>query len=121
MIKLDLTLTDIAFEQLAERFLPELIAQLKVTGNPLAMLLSGSRDAAIAVLRRLPTETKEKLAVNLLNSRRQVLAGDIPRGVRIRSGRIPQSRGKVMLEKAAAAQGVALRIADANARLIGKG
>lgn len=34
---------------------------------------------------------------------RQVLAGDIPRGVRIRSGRIPLNRGKVMLEKAAAA------------------
>ena len=101
MIKLELTLTDIAFEQLAERFLPELIAQLKATGNPLAMLLSGSRDAAMAVLRRLPTETKEKLAVNLLNSRRQELTA--------------------MLEKAAATQGVPMRIAAANALLIGKG
>ena len=98
MVSLELTVTDIDFERLADRFYPELVAQLKSTGNPLAPLLSGSREAAMAVLRRLPADTKEKLAISLLNSHKQELTG--------------------MLEKAAASQGIVLHIADARVRKI---
>ena len=52
----------------------------------------------MAVLRRLPADTKEKLAVSLLNSHKQELTG--------------------MLEKAAASQGIVLHIADARVRKI---
>lgn len=95
MITLELAVTDIDFERLADRFYPELVAQLRASGHPLAGLLGGSREAAMAVLRRLPADTKEKLAVSLLNSRRSELTG--------------------ILERAAETQGISLRIADAKA------
>lgn len=98
MIRLELQVSEIDFDRLAERFLPELIAHLRATGNPLAGVLGGSKTMALGILRRLPADTKEKLAVQLLTARKQDLTA--------------------LLENAAAEQGIPMRITGAQIRKV---
>ena len=66
MVKLELEITDIDYNALLERYLPEMAEKLRAGGNPLGSLLGGPLGRSM--LERMPTATKEKMTAELLNS-----------------------------------------------------
>lgn len=71
MIKLELTVDQVDYNALMERFLP----LLRSSGHPLGAMLGGGMP--VEMVKRwaasLPTEKKEQLAVELLNANREKL------------------------------------------------
>jgi len=97
MIELKLTLDELDYDALADRFLPVLTEQLRASGNPIGMLLSNGMSASMAkgILHGLSKEKKEQLAVDLLNGNKSKIIA--------------------ALEHAAGQQGFPLHICDAQA------
>lgn len=77
MIKLELELTDLNYDQMLELLLPRLTDALRSSGNPLGMLLSNGMGTGMAkkVWSTLSQEQKDKLVVDLLNANQAKLAG----------------------------------------------
>lgn len=72
MIKLELTVDEVDYGALIERFLPV----LRSSGHPLGAMLGGGRMPVERVKRwaaTLPTEQKEQLVAELLNANREKL------------------------------------------------
>lgn len=97
MIELKLTLDELDYDALVDRFLPVLTEHLRASGNPVGMLLSNGMSASMAkgILHGLSKEKKEQLAVDLLNGNKSKIIA--------------------ALEHAAGQQGFQLHICDARA------
>lgn len=69
MIHMELTLEDLDYDMLIDRFLPVIREKLQQNSNPIAMLLSNGMPAAMAktILKQLPQDKKDQLAADLIN------------------------------------------------------
>ena len=79
MIQITLTIDELDYAALAERYLPLAGEKLRESGNPLGMLLSNGMGGAMAksLVAGAPRGVKDKLAVDLLNAN----AGEIGRKI----------------------------------------
>lgn len=97
MIKIEIEVSDVDYDGLLDRYLPQLMEQLRRTGGPLGPLLSGGGESlARTVLRKASPSTRDRLAAELINTNAARLSGE--------------------LEALASRQGVAIRIAGLQAR-----
>lgn len=70
MIQVTINLSDLDYDSLLSQYLPQLTDKLRESGNPVAMLLSNGMSASMAqsIVRGLPQNVKDQLAVDLLNA-----------------------------------------------------
>lgn len=69
MIHVDMTLEEIDFDSLIDQYLPLIMEKMRDSDNSLSRLLSGGMpaDLAKAALHKLPQDTKERIAAELIN------------------------------------------------------
>ena len=69
MIHVDITLEEIDFDSLIDRYLPLIMEKLRDSDNSLSRLISGGMPAnlAKAALHKLPQDKKERIAAELIN------------------------------------------------------
>ncbi|MGM9662856.1 MAG: hypothetical protein ACI3WR_07205 [Oscillospiraceae bacterium] len=79
MLKLELELSDIDYEALAERLLPLLGDKLRQNGGAGALLGGASSAMAKAALSALPQERKDRMAADLINGSAAAIAEAIQR------------------------------------------
>lgn len=97
MIKIEIEVTDVDYDGLIDRYLPQVLDQLRQTAGPLGSLLSGGGEGlARTVLRKASPSTRDRLAAELINANAGRLSGE--------------------LEALASRQGVSIRIAGLRAR-----
>lgn len=70
MIQITLTIDELDYTTLAERYLPLAGEKLRESGNPLGMLLSNGMGGAMAksLVAGAPRSVKDKLAADLINA-----------------------------------------------------
>lgn len=70
MIKLEIDMDDLNYENLVDRYLPMVAEELRGSGNPGAMLFSDGLPACMAkkIIGGLPQDKKDALAADLLNA-----------------------------------------------------
>jgi hypothetical protein len=75
MIKIEIELKDIDYDNLIEQFLPVMTERLRQSNNPVALLLSNGMPASMAkmILKKLPPATKDQLTADLINSNKEQL------------------------------------------------
>lgn len=95
MIHLDITLEEIDFDSLIDLYLPLIMDKLRESDSSVSRLLSGGMPTSLAkaALHKLPQETKERIAAELINrnaSKLKQKAENYARenGVAVKIGRI---------------------------------
>lgn len=75
MIKLELTLDNIDYDDLIDRYLPLVRDHLQASSNPVALLLSNGMSSAMAkkIVHTLPQQKKDELATELINANKKKL------------------------------------------------
>lgn len=78
MIHIELTVDDLDYDMLIDRFLPIITEKLQQNNNPVAMLISNSMPASMAksIVKQLPQDKKDQLAADLINQ----FGGEIEQG-----------------------------------------
>ena len=66
MVKLEMELSDIDYDALAQEFLPRVADRLEQNGSPLASLVSGGMAGSL--LKMMPESVKDKLAAEMINA-----------------------------------------------------
>ncbi len=76
MVKLEIEIRDADYDSLIDRFLPMLLDRLRQSGSPVARLVSGGLPEPMikSVLKKLPKNTKDQLAADLVNANKDQLA-----------------------------------------------
>ncbi|MEA4965322.1 MAG: hypothetical protein VB055_05815 [Oscillospiraceae bacterium] len=99
MIELKLTVDELDYDGLLERYLPLMTEKLRESGSPVGMLLSNGMPASMAkkIIAGLPKATKDKLTADLLNANEEKL--------------------REALEQFATEQGVSLRVGSIRAEV----
>ena len=72
-MKLQIELSEIDYEALLTRFLPQVAEQMRTSGNPLSAALSMPPALWKSVLRNLPQSRKDQMAAELLNANQKTL------------------------------------------------
>ena len=69
MIHVELTIEDLDYDTLIDRFLPTVAEKLHQSSNPVAMLVSNGMPASMAkaIIKQLPQDKKNQLAADLIN------------------------------------------------------
>lgn len=69
MIHIELSVEELDYDMLIDRFLPVITEKLQQSNNPVAMLISNGMPAAMAktIIRQLPQDKKDQLAADLIN------------------------------------------------------
>ena len=75
LIKLEIDIDDLNYDDLMEQYLPVMAEKLRASGNPVAMLISNGMPAAMAkkIVAGLSQDKKDALAADLLNAYSQKL------------------------------------------------
>ena len=70
MIKLEMDIENLNYDDLMEQYLPVMAEKLRESGNPVAMLISNGMPAAMAkkIVNGLSQDKKDALAADLLNA-----------------------------------------------------
>lgn len=70
MIRIEMTIDELDYDSLFDRYLPAIAEKLRETGNPVGMLLSNGMPSSMAksIVAGLPQSAKDKLAADLLNA-----------------------------------------------------
>ena len=70
MIKLEIDIDDLNYENLVDQYLPMMAEELRRSGNPVAMLISNGMPASMAkkIISGLSQDKKDALAADLLNA-----------------------------------------------------
>lgn len=76
MIKVEIELQDIDYDNLIEQFLPLMTEKLRQSNNPFSQLLGNGMPPAMAkmILKKLPQATKDQLTADLINSNKEKIA-----------------------------------------------
>ena len=66
MIHLELTVDDLDYDMLIDRFLPVIAEKLQQNNNPIAMLISNGMPASMAksIVKQLPQDKKDQFAAD---------------------------------------------------------
>lgn len=69
MIHIELTVDDLDYDMLIDRFLPIITEKLQQSNNPVAMLISNGMPVSMAksIVKQLPQDKKDQLAADLIN------------------------------------------------------
>ena len=70
VIRIEMTIDELDYDSLFDRYLPAIAEKLRETGNPVGMLLSNGMPASMAkgIVAGLPRSAKDRLAADLLNA-----------------------------------------------------